>query len=143
MSDNGFVYARGPYETDERIAASAWSKGDLLGITSTSSLSRVDPQTNEVMKFGIALADSTDSIRGVCVVMIPDPTTEFWLPATSDLTTGASSGVTFDVASGRYAADASSTTQIVKIVKGTDELDQSIRSHVLVRFADSATFALD
>jgi hypothetical protein len=136
MADNGFVYARGPYETDERPTASAFSKGDILMLDSNSSLSRVNPYGTQD-NYAIALADSTQSIRDKCVVMIPKPDTEFWASIStalgSHLTPGVESGISFAVANGRYFLDGSTTTARAVVVKGTDEIDQSIRSHVLAR----------
>lgn len=139
---NGFQYARNPYDMDERVAASAFSKGDVLVLDSNSSLSRVNPYAASFW-YAIATADSTQSIRGVCTVMRPKADTEFYLSVqttlTSHLTAGSRSGVSFDTDNFRYFADSSATTGVV-IVKGTDELDQSIASRVLCKIIYDTTF---
>jgi len=132
MPFNGFIYARGPYETDERVAVSAFSKGDILMLDSNSSLSRANPYGAQD-NFAIALADSTQAINGKSVVLIPKPDTEFWAPVNSAMTAGRESGISFNPANGRYFLDGSTTTVRAVVVKGTDEVDQSVRSQVLCK----------
>ena len=138
---NGFQYARGSYEAEEIIPSSAFSKGDLLMLTSTSSVSRINPYAiaagSEV--FGVATCDSNQSIANKVTVLRPKPDTIFRVPvdAGSALTKGRSSGVSFVVATGRYYADGSGTTLPVAVVAGVAECDQSVQSHVLVRIHTS------
>lgn len=140
---NGFWYAYGPKHMEEVIAGSAFSKGDILALDSSSSLSRLEPYlatTGSV--YAIANSDSTNSINGKCSVTEVTPTTAFWSATTSAVTLirGEESGVSFDAAApGRYWVDESTTTNVVVIDKGTAELDQSVQSKVIVRFkyADS------
>lgn len=138
---NGFQYASGGCSMDARIPSSAFSKGDLLMLTSASSLSRVNPYAiaagTEI--YGVATCDSTQSIANKCTVLRPEPDTIFRLrvDAGSALTAGRSSGVSFAVGTGRYYADGSSTTLPVSIVAGVADCDQSIESHVLARIHTS------
>jgi hypothetical protein len=137
---NGFQYARGGYETDARIPSSAFSKGDLLMLTSASSLSRVNPYAiaagAEV--YGVATCDSTQSISNKVTCIRPKPDTIFkvGIVAASGHTTGVSSGVSFIAASGRYVAE-SGGTAVVAVVAGVAECDQSVSSHILVRLVTS------
>ena len=139
---NGFWYASGPYRTDERIAGSAFSKGDILGLDSNSSLSRLNPYALAAGSvYGIATADSTDSIRGKCGVIVIQPTTRFWSAATagSTLVTGESSDVSFAAAKpGRYWVEDSANSASVVVIAGTDAVDQSVQSKVIVSFKFAA-----
>lgn len=140
---NGFWYASGPCRRDERKAGSAFSKGDMLALDSNSSLSRLNPYAAVAGSlYGIATADSIDSIRGLCGCIVIQPNTYFWSATTSAVTliTGEESGVSFDAAKpGRYWVDESGTTLPVVVVQGTAQLDQSVQSKVIVQFkyADS------
>jgi hypothetical protein len=137
---NGFQYARGGYETDERKPSSAFSKGDLLMLTSTSSLSRVNPYAiaSGAEIYGVATCDSTQSILDKVTVLRPKPDTVFRVPivAASGHTTGHTSGVSFIAASGRYVAE-SGGTAVVATIAGVAECDQSVQSHILVRILTS------
>ena len=138
---NGFWYASGEYTTHEGTAASAFSQGDLLAL-STSSLSRVNPYAlASGVLFGVAASDSTNSINGKCVAIVPGPDTLFWgrVTAGQALGTGANSGISFATAlGGRYECDASTTTNAFVVVKGPDSLDQSVQSRVLGKFKYAA-----
>ena len=140
---NGLWYASGPRRMDERKAGSAFSKGDILALDSNSSLSRLNPYAIAAgTVYAIANSDSTNSIRGLCSVTVIQPTTRFWSMTTSGVTliTGEESGISFDAAKpGRYWVDESSTTPAVVVVEGTDRIDQSVQSRVIVqfKFADS------
>lgn len=141
---NGFWYASGPCRKDERKAGSAFSKGDLLALDSNSSLSRLNPYAALTGSlYGVATADSTDSIRdGKVGCIVVEPTTRFWAALTpgTDRETGDESGVSFATAlAGRYEVDNSTTTARVVVVTGATEIDQSVQSRVIVqfKFADS------
>jgi len=140
---NGLWYASGDYHTDAIKPGSAFSKGDLLALDSNSSLSRLNPYAIAAgTVYGVATADSIDSIEDECTVLIPTPNTIFWSRTTSGVTllTGEESGISFVAAApGRQWVDESSTTNAAVVVKGTDRLDQSRISKVLVRlkYADS------
>ncbi len=140
---NGFWYASGEYTMDERTAGSAFSKGDVLTLDASSNLSQLNPYALAAgTVFGVAVSDSTNSINGLCGVVIPGPDTLFWSRTTSGVTliTGEESGVSFVAAApGRYFIDESTSTNMVVVVKGTDAVDQSVESKALVKFkyADS------
>jgi len=140
---NGFWYAYGPHRTEEVIAGSAFSQGDILALNSASSLSRLNPYAATTASvYAIALSDSTNSINNVCVVLEVQPGTGFWSATTSGVTLirGEESGVSFDATKpGRYWVDESTTTNMIVVDKGTAEVSQSVQSKVIVRFkyADS------
>lgn len=140
---NGFWYASGPREMDERKAGSAFSKGDILALDSNSSLSRLNPYALAAgTVYAIANSDSTNSIRDLCSVTVIQPTTRFWSRTTSGVTlvTGEESGVSFvATAPGRYWVNESASTVAIIVVEGTDKIDQSVQSKVIVqfKFADS------
>ena len=135
---NGFWYASGPCRKDERKAGSAFSKGDLLALDSTSSLSRLNPYaTITAAIYGVATADSTDSINGLCGCVVVQPTTYFWSAATIGGTylTGDASGVSFSAAKpGRYWVEDSTNSAIVSVIRGDAHIDQSQMSRVIVQF---------
>lgn len=140
---NGLWYCSGPVETAEIKPGSAFSKGDLLALDSNSSLSRLNPYAVAAGTiYGVATCDSTQSIKGLCSVMIPLPNTVLWSRGTAgdNLVRGEESGISFVAASpGRYFVDESTTTNVVVVVKGTADIDQSVESKVQVRlkYADS------
>lgn len=135
---NGFWYASGPQRYAEIIAGSAFSKGDILCLDSSSSLSRLNPYAAAAgTNYAVACSDSTNSINGKCVVLEIHPLTRFWSRTTSGVTLirGENSGVSFlATGPGRYWVDESSTTNIVFVTKGTAEVDQSVESKVEVGF---------
>ena len=139
---NGFWYASGEFTMDERTAGSAFSQGDLLTLDASSNLSRLNPYAATTGSiFGVAPSDSTNSINGLCGVVIPGPDTLFWSRGTSGdtLIVGESSGVSFVAAApGRYFIDESTTTSMVVVVKGTADVDQSVESKALVKFKYAA-----
>lgn len=139
---NGFWYASGPCRKDERIAGSAFSKGDLLALDSLSSLSRLNPYaTITGAIYGVATADSTDSIRNLCGCIVVQPTTYFWSAATIGGTylKGDASDVSFSAAKpGRYWVEDSANSAIVSVVRASANIDQSQTSRVLVQFKFAA-----
>ena len=134
----GLWYASGPQRYAEVIAASAFSKGDILCLDSSSSLSRLNPYAAGTgTQYAIACSDSTNSINGKCSVLEIHPDVRFWSRTTSGVTLirGEGSGVSFVAASpGRYYVDESTTTSIVVVTNGTAEVDQSVESKVIVAF---------
>lgn len=139
---NGFWHASGPVNYREIITASAFSKGDLLTLDSSSSLSRLNPYAaTTATQYAVACSDSTNSINNRCTVAEILPTSRWWSRTTSGVTLirGEESGVSFVAANARYYVDESTTTSIVVIDHGTAEVDQSVESKVIVRFkyADS------
>lgn len=142
---NGFWYANHPYDTGSGVAASAFSKGDLLVLDSTSSLSRAEPASAASI-VGIALADSVNSLARAdsgppeSVYLVPGEDDNLWASLAtdiSDVTPGVQADVLFATANNRYFVDpSSSNTPRVVVVRGTAgplAVDQSIQSKVLVR----------
>jgi hypothetical protein len=138
----GFNYSSGDgFDTLSIIPSSAFSKGDLLCLTSASSLSRISevfPSGGDIV--GIAMADSTQSISNKVPVMIPSADMVFLASCNSATGTGMTSGQEFDVsfaaANGRYYVDTSANSVRAVVVRGTigaNALDQSVHSQVLVK----------
>lgn len=123
-------------QTNEVAAASAFSKGDLLAITS-SGLSRLNPYAlGSGALYGIATCDSTQSVDGLCTVCVASPEHLYWSRTTSGVTliAGEESGISFVAsAPGRYWLDESTTTAAAVVVRGTADVDQSQESKVLVK----------
>lgn len=139
---NGFWYASGGRTTDERIPGSAFSKGDLLALDSSSSLSRI-AETHGQDIYGVALADSNDSINDLVPVLVPEDDTHFWSRIsdvlTSELTTGVEADILFDTGVGRYYVEPGSTNTARSVtVRGTDDIDQSVQSKALVKLIFNA-----
>lgn len=139
---NGFWPAGGKSwpQSYSTTASSAFSKGDLLAMT-TSGLSRLNPYAlGSGALYGVAAGDSTQSIDGFCVAHVVTNEALWWSRTTSGVTLfpGETSGVSFVAsAPGRYWVDESTSTNAVVVVKGTMDIDQSVESKVLVRFIDS------
>lgn len=136
---NGLWYARGPQRFHQAIPVSAFSKGDLLMFDSNSSFSRVNVLlASGVDIAGVAMADSVDSISNLVTAIVPNPDTEFWCSLATNLTSvttpGVSGDILFAVANNRCYLDPSSTNSArAVVVLGTNEVDQSVQSRVLVR----------
>ena len=135
---NGLWYASGPKRCVETIAGSAFSKGDLLTLDSSSSLSRLNPYAATARSvYAVATTDSDSSVNNRVGAIVIQPTTYFWaaVTASSALTTGEQSGISFDTdLTGRYELDASTTSFLVTVIEGTDRLDQSVQSKAIVQF---------
>jgi len=88
----GLHYAFGPADMEEGIAASAFSKGDLLVYDSTSSLSRLNPISSTTLTAlaGVAAADSLQSFRRQVPYFKAGPDTIFWsvITTASNVTKG-------------------------------------------------------
>ena len=142
---NGFWYAGGDYNTEQAIPGSAYSKGDLIMLTSASSFSRVPSVTTGTSDdiFGVATSSSVQSIDNLATVVVPNADTLFWASLTTVATSHATPGVTCDIFfstnNNRYYVDhTSSNTPRAVIVRGTNEVDQSVQSHVLVKLIYNA-----
>lgn len=142
---NGLWYASGGYSTEQGKPASAFSKGDLLMLDSSSSWSRVPSVATGTSDdiAGIALCDSTQSIDDKVPVLIPEDDTLFWASLATDLssaTVGASAEFFFDATdNNRYYVDTTSAnTSRAVIVRGTVDIDQSVQSKALVRLIYNA-----
>lgn len=135
---NGFWYASGPKRCVETIAGSAFSKGDLLTLDSSSSLSRLNPYAAATGSlYAVATTDSDSSVNNRVGAIVIQPTTYFWAAVTagSAVTTGEDSGVSFATGlTGRYEVDASLTSALISVIEGTDRLDQSVQSKAIVQF---------
>lgn len=142
---NGFWYASGNARFESAIPASAFSKGDLLMFTSTSSLSRVPSVATGTDTSGdiagVATSDSNDSIDNKVGFIAPEADTLFWArwldAQASNATPGAEGDIFFSTSSGRYfVTTASAATARVVIVRGNvgvGAVDQSVESKVLVK----------
>lgn len=138
----GFNYSSGDgYDTIQSIPASAFSKGDLLTLTSTSSLSRISElfvSGNDIV--GIALCDSNQSIGNKVTVLVPSADMVFLASTNSATGSGLSTGVECDISfgtpNGRCYVDTSANSVRAVVVRGTIgamALDQSVHSQVLVK----------
>lgn len=139
---NSFWYAGGPCETLHAKPASAFSKGDLLMLDSTSSVSRVNVLlASGVDWVGIALGDSNQSILGNVPYLRVDERTELWCSLatnlTSHVTPGVEADILFSTANNRQYFDPASANSVRAVcVRGTAgplSVDQSVQSKVLVR----------
>jgi len=138
---NGFWYAGGDYTTEQAKPASAFSKGDLLMLDSSSSLSRIPSVAtgtygNDIV--GVALCDSDQSLNGFVPYLVPQRDTEFWASyssaVASNMLPGQECDAFFAVANGRYyLTNASSNSGIAVIVRGNADISQSVQSKVKVR----------
>jgi hypothetical protein len=138
---NGFWYAGGDYTTEKAKAASAFSKGDLLMLDSSSSLSRIPSVAtgtygNDIV--GVALSSSLQSIDGFIPYLVPQRDTEFWASFASNIAAamlpGQECDAYFAVANNRYyLTNASSNSGIAVIVRGNADVSQSVQSRVKVR----------
>lgn len=138
----GFNYSSGDgFDTAMHKPASAFSKGDLLLIDSTSSVSRV-PETFAagVDIYGIAMCDSTQSIDNKVPVLIPSADMVFLASTNSatgsGLTPGQECDVSYGVPNGRHYVDTSANSVRAVVVRGTigaNALSQSVHSQVLVK----------
>lgn len=143
---DGFWYAGGPIWREESIPASAYSRGDILQLNSSSSFSRTPATTwptSGAVIFGVADGSSLQSISNKCTALVPGPTTLFWASCNtalgSHLTPGGQYDVAFAVANSRYYVTSSANTPRVVVVRGTAEVSQSVQSRVLVRFLTSGS----
>jgi hypothetical protein len=140
------VYASGPNVMREAIPASAFSRGDILCFTSASSLSRMPAVDGAFAIFGleiagVALADSTASVRNRVPYLYADDDTRFWASLQtngSTFTAGQHVGFFYSTVSG-YQVSASATTQRATVEGNTADLQpNSSFSRVLVRFIGNA-----
>ena len=140
---NGFWYAGGEtHVIESSIPSSAFSKGDILAFTSTSSISRASEVFVAGENYaGVALSDSVDSLNDQVPYLVPGQDTLFWgslqsADATA-LTPGLHCDIGFDVAEGRYFVDPSSTNSLRAVIirgnAGVGSVDQSVQSKVLCR----------
>lgn len=139
---NSFWYAGGDYSTEHAIPASAFSKGDILMLNSSSSISRVPSVASGIHGddiVGVALADSVQSISNKVPYLVPQPDTLFWASLStneSSVTPGTECDLFFDATDqNRYYVEPGSANSVkVVIVRGTADVDQSVQSKALVKF---------
>lgn len=138
----GLNYCSGDgFDTFHSIPSSAFSKGDLLCLTSASSFSRI----SELMPAGgdiafVALCDSNQSIANKVPALKVSADMEFLASAHSATGSGMTTGQEFDfafsAANGRYYVTTSTDSVRAVIVRGTIgamALDQSVHSQVVVK----------
>lgn len=138
---NGLWYAEGPARRYAAKPASAFSKGDILQLDSTSSISRIAVTwASGVDWVGIADADSTQSIDNLVPYLVPEEGTELWCSLstalTSQVTPGVEGDIVFSTANNRYYFDTSANSVRARVVRGTagpGAIDQSVQSKVIVR----------
>lgn len=139
-------YAAGPYKESTAIAASAFSKGDILMLDSNSSLSRLNELvTSGVTILGVALADSDQSRsdqRVPYILALDD--TEFYSDVTpnTQLSPGDNLDIEFNIADrNRFHMVSSNTTPRARVAQdgGTQDVTgQSDRSRVKMYFIDGS-----
>ncbi len=136
----GFLPAQGSDSIEDGVPASAFSRGDVLILTSASSLSGWDVLGLGPV-FGIALANSVDSINDRVPVSIPHADTIYLSACTpnSTFTVGEKFDILLD-ANGRSIVDTSQTTMRVVVVRPQagppygGVKDQSVESRIMVKF---------
>lgn len=136
-------YAYGKYETGEAKPASAFTKGDILMLTSASSLSML-PQVGQTTGdlVGIAQSDSADSVANKVVYTKITPDTVFWSNCTpgSTFTAGAKVNFNFGALTKGWGANSSSGTIMAVCERGVADIEgQSVESRILVRFGTNAS----
>lgn len=127
------IPARGDGEIRVAGVGSAFSRGDVLVLNATSSLSRA-PDTVGIDRAGIALADSTKSIQDKVTYAVPGADQIFWadIVAGSTWAVGSIATIAYSAAS-RYHASTATTGLASTVVAGTAEINQSGASRILVQ----------
>ena len=134
------VPAEGPVYIREGKPASAFSRGDILVLNSSSSLSRLPHLATTIDIVGVALADSVDSIRGKVTYAIPHADTVWWSSATPGSTYTRGANVNFNEdADGHLIANGSTGTVRAVVVKGVADVEQpSGESRIQIQFIHNA-----
>ena len=128
-------------DVEQSIPSSAFTRGDCLVLTSSSSLSKADTlpavATNKVS--GIAMANSTQSILNKVPFKIINDNQLWWSDITTTLTSHITVGELCGIAgfvTGDYVDPSTATSRVI-CVRGMQEINQSTRSRVLVKFLTS------
>lgn len=125
-----------PTVIESAVSGSKFSRGDILVTDVGSTVSKSSPVAQLADIFGIALADSDQSINGLIPVLLPEANDVFLVDSVAG--TAFVRGVEHAIATSsvsRHEIAASTTTAKVVIVKSTTEvLGQSNRSAVLCKF---------
>ena len=136
----GFLPAQGGGDIMYGVPGSAFSRGDVLELTSGSSLSRADPIAGGPI-FGVALAASIDSINDVVTVAVPRADSIFWSVVTAGSAHSVGERLTVDEdANGRSFASTSDLTARLVVVRGNlvggkpVPIASSGESRILVKF---------
>lgn len=143
-----FTYAKGPYQSMTAIPSSAFSKGDLLQFNANSSLSRLrDPNASATAAaiVGVAEASSLESLNDQVPYTLALEGTIFL--ASCDSTSQFTPGEKLDVdytdsfPDTRFvvASSTNSPQVIIHAAGGSEELIDSARSVVLVKFDPEQT----
>lgn len=106
------TFAHGPCREATGIPGSAFSKGDLLMLTSASSLSRCpDLIAAAAGIIGVAMADSLESLDNQVPYVVAQRDSVFWASTTtsSGFTPGQPVDLIFSAASRFYASDSANT----------------------------------
>lgn len=143
----GLTYAYGsPGDVLELIPASAFTRGDLICLTSASSASRISelaPSGSDI--FGVAEADSSKSINNKVPIRVPGPDTVWLCSAHSATGSGMTTGQEFDFSygvgnGGQFVTTSTDSVRAV-VVRGTIgayAVDQSVVSQVYIRLIGHA-----
>lgn len=131
----GLHYAEGTFEMRVGKPASAFSKGDLLVLNSSSSLSRIAIIETGADIVGVAACSSLQSVDNLCTYLVPGFDTIFWSACTPGSTFTRGANVNYnDDAAGRPVANASTGTVRAVCHKGVGDVGtQSVESRIQVR----------
>jgi len=125
-------YAGGPLEIRHGKPASAFSRGDLLDFTaSSSSLSYADVLAAAGQRTaGVALSSSTESVNDEVPYIVAQPLTRFWITATPASAGSATRGYTSELSahgSGDWQlGDANSGLTLNALVRSESSTDPTI-----------------
>ncbi len=125
-----------PAIVESAVSGSAFSRGDLVLADVGSTASKIGPNADEADIYGVALADSDQSINALIPILLPDMSDVFLSDSTAGtaFVIGAEHDVDLSTASRHQVTDSANTPRVV-IVKATDGvLGQSTDSRVLCKF---------